>query len=114
MRQAVRRFIFALILFIPLFTFADVLKITIDGPIHPITDEFIGRAIEKAKETNATALLIELRTPGGLETSTRKIVEKIVASSVPVIIYVAPSGSRAASAGSSFLPRAPGIVTRAP
>ncbi len=78
---------------------ADIVKITIDDTINPITDEFIGRAIDHAKDIHASALLIELRTPGGLETSTRKIVEKILASPVPVIIYVAPSGSRAASAG---------------
>jgi membrane-bound serine protease (ClpP class) len=100
MSQAVRRFLAVLIfLSVPLLAFGDVLKITIDDTIHPITEEFVGRAIEQAKNTNADALLIELRTPGGLASSTRKIIEKIVASPVPVIIYVAPSGSRAASAG---------------
>ncbi len=78
---------------------ADIVKITIDDTIHPITDEFIGRAIDHAKDIHASALLIELRTPGGLESSTRKIIEKILASPVPVIVYVAPSGARAASAG---------------
>ncbi len=78
---------------------ADVLKITIDGVIHPIAEEVVGRAIQDAEAHGDKALLIELRTPGGLETSMRKIVEKIVASKVPVIIYVSPSGSRAASAG---------------
>jgi membrane-bound serine protease (ClpP class) len=78
---------------------ADVLKITIDGPIHPIAEEYIGRAITAAERRHAEALLIELRTPGGLIDSTREIVEKILASRVPVIVYVAPSGARAASAG---------------
>lgn len=78
---------------------ADVLKIVINDTIHPITDEYIGRAIEEAQRNHDEALLIELRTPGGLLDSTRSIVEKILASPVPVIIYVAPSGSRAASAG---------------
>lgn len=78
---------------------ADVLKVVIDGTIHPITDEFIGRAIAEAQRNHDDALLIELRTPGGLLDSTRSIVEKILASPVPVILYVAPSGSRAASAG---------------
>jgi membrane-bound serine protease (ClpP class) len=86
-------------LFIPILAVADVLKITIDDTIHPITQEFIARAIEQAKSTNADALLITIRTPGGLESSTRKIIESILASPVPVIVYVAPSGSRAASAG---------------
>jgi membrane-bound serine protease (ClpP class) len=100
MSQAVRRWFIAFaLLFLPLFSFGDVLKITVDDTIQPISDEFIGRAIQQAKATNATALLIELRTPGGLESSTRKIIANILASSVPVIVYVSPSGSRAASAG---------------
>jgi membrane-bound serine protease (ClpP class) len=78
---------------------AEVLKITIDGAIHPITDEYIGRAIAQAQRNHDEALLIEISTPGGLLDSTRDIIEKIVASPVPVIIYVTPSGSRAASAG---------------
>jgi membrane-bound serine protease (ClpP class) len=78
---------------------ADVVKITIDGPIHAISDEYIGRAIAHAEQTHADALLIDLRTPGGFETSMRDIMEKILASKVPVIVYVSPSGARAASAG---------------
>jgi membrane-bound serine protease (ClpP class) len=78
---------------------ADVLKITVKDTIHPIADEYIGRALERAAREKHDAVLIELSTPGGLVDSTRKIVEKILASPVPVIIYVAPSGSRAASAG---------------
>lgn len=90
-------FAFALLLTLP--ARADIVKITIDDTIHPITDEFIGRAIKHAASTNADALLIELRTPGGLADSTRDIVEKVLGSPVPVIVYVAPSGARAASAG---------------
>lgn len=78
---------------------ADVLKITIDGVIHPIAEERVARAVAEAEEAGAAALLIEMRTPGGLETSMRKIIESIVASKVPVIVYVSPGGSRAASAG---------------
>src|SRR6202162_3075656 len=78
---------------------AEVLKIVVDDAIHPITDEYIGRAIAEAERTKAQALLIEINTPGGLLDSTRDIIEKILASPVPVIIYVTPSGSRAASAG---------------
>lgn len=77
----------------------EVLKIVIDDTIHPIADEYIGRAIDQAAQNKDQALLIELSTPGGLLSSTRSIIEKILASPVPVIIYVAPSGSRAASAG---------------
>ena len=78
---------------------AEVLKIVVDDSIHPITDEYIGRAIAEAEHNKAQALLIEINTPGGLLESTRDIIEKILASPVPVIIYVTPSGSRAASAG---------------
>lgn len=78
---------------------ADILKVTIDGVIHPITEEVVDRAIREAEERGDSALLIVLRTPGGLETSMRKMIEKIVASKVPVIVYVSPGGSRAASAG---------------
>ncbi len=81
------------------FSSAQVLKITINDSIHPITDEYIGRAIAEAQLKKDQALLIEINTPGGLLESTRDIIEKIVASPVPVIIYVTPSGSRAASAG---------------
>ena len=79
--------------------FADVLKIAINDAIQPVTAEFIGRALDRAAANHDQAVLIEINTPGGLFDSTREIIEKIVASPVPVIIYVTPSGSRAASAG---------------
>lgn len=78
---------------------AEILKITIDGVIHPVAAERVERAIEEAEASNAQAVLIEMRTPGGLEVSMREIMTDIVASKVPVIVYVAPGGSRAASAG---------------
>ena len=78
---------------------AEILKIVVNDSIHPITDEYIGRAIAEAEHNKDQALLIEINTPGGLIESTRDIIEKILASPVPVIIYVTPSGSRAASAG---------------
>ncbi len=78
---------------------AEIVRIDIDDTIHPITTEYIGRAINYAAQTHAEALLIRLSTPGGLSDSTRDIIEKIVASPVPVVIWVAPSGARAASAG---------------
>src|SRR5438067_12102235 len=88
-----------LVLFVSATASAEVLKIVVDDTIHPITDEYIGRALTEADRNKDKAVLIELNTPGGLLDSTRKIIEKIVASPVPVIIYVTPSGSRAASAG---------------
>ena len=77
----------------------DILKITVNDTIQPITDEYIGRALAEAQQRGDRAVLIELNTPGGLLDSTRDIVTKILNSTVPVIIYVAPTGSRAASAG---------------
>ena len=78
---------------------ADVLRIAVDDAIQPVTAEYIGRALDVAAANHDEAVLIEMNTPGGLVDSTREIIEKIVASPVPVIIYVTPSGSRAASAG---------------
>src|SRR5215471_6394165 len=78
---------------------ADVVKIVVDDTIHPIVVEYIGRAIQEAERTHADVLLIEINTPGGLSTSTREIVEKILASHVPVIVYVPHPGNYAASAG---------------
>jgi membrane-bound serine protease (ClpP class) len=88
-----------LLFFLTAASSAEVLKIVVNDSIHPITDEYIGRAIAEAERTKAQALLIEINTPGGLLESTRDIIEKILASPVPIIIYVTPSGSRAASAG---------------
>src|SRR5215813_1832813 len=78
---------------------AEVLKIVVDDTIHPIVVEYIGRAIQEAERTHADALLIEINTPGGLASSTREIVQEILASKVPVIVYVTPTGGFAASAG---------------
>src|SRR5271168_4973765 len=78
---------------------AEILKITVNDTIQPITEEYIARAIDEAQRRNDQAVLIELNTPGGLVESTRHIIEKITNSQVPVIVYVAPAGSRAGSAG---------------
>jgi membrane-bound serine protease (ClpP class) len=78
---------------------AEVLKIVVDDTIQPVSEEYIARAVAEATRRNDQALLIQINTPGGLVDSTREIIEKITTSPVPVIIYVAPSGTRAASAG---------------
>ena len=92
---------------------ADVLKIVVDDAIQPVTAEYIARALETASTDHDQAVLIEINTPGGLVDSTREIIEKIVASNVPVIIYVTPSGSRAASAG-FFILESADIAAMAP
>src|SRR5437660_4643662 len=92
---------------------AEILKIVVNDTIHPITDEYIGRALAEAQRNKDRALLIELNTPGGLLESTRNIIEKITAAPVPVIIYVTPGGSRAASAG-FFLLESADVAAMAP
>ena len=92
---------------------AEVLKIVVDDTIQPITQEYISRAIDEAQRRGDQAVLIEINTPGGLVDSTRKILEKITSSQVPVIVYVAPSGSRAGSAG-IFILEAADIAAMAP
>jgi membrane-bound serine protease (ClpP class) len=92
---------------------AEILKIVINDTIQPITEEYISRAIDEAQRRNDQAVLIEINTPGGLLESTRQIIEKITNSSVPVIIYVTPSGSRAASAG-FFILESADIAAMAP
>src|SRR5579884_1410281 len=99
MRRLNRAFLLSAVLFSAAILHADILRIVVDDTIQPISAEYITRAVDAAAAQNADALLIQIRTPGGLESSTREIVQKIVASKVPVIIYVAPSGARAASAG---------------
>jgi len=78
---------------------STVVKIRLDDTIQPISAEYVDRAIEHARQINADAVLIELHTPGGLVDSTRDIIHKILTSPVPVIVYVAPTGANAASAG---------------
>src|ERR1700680_372075 len=84
---------------LPMAVRADVLKIVVDDTIHPLVAEHIDHAIQEAERTHADAVLIELRTPGGLVTSMEEIVQKILASRGPVIVYVTPAGSSASSAG---------------
>src|SRR5256712_7348426 len=92
---------------------ASVLRITVNDMIHPISDEYIGRALADAARAKDVAVIIELSTPGGLIDSTRSIVEKMMTSRVPVIVYVSPAGSRAASAG-FFLLEAADVSAMAP
>jgi membrane-bound serine protease (ClpP class) len=78
---------------------AEVLHLKLDDQITPASAEVVASAVARAERDNASALIIMLNTPGGLESSMREIVSRIISSRVPVIVYVAPSGSRAASAG---------------
>ena len=73
--------------------------LTIKGAINPVLIDYVERGIEEAENSGAQALIIQLDTPGGLDTAMRDIIQLIVNSRVPVVVYVAPSGARAASAG---------------
>ena len=73
--------------------------IVIDGSINPAVDDFIGESISRAKAGGAQALVIQLDTPGGHLSSTQTIVKKILGSTVPVIVYVAPAGAGANFSG---------------
>jgi membrane-bound serine protease (ClpP class) len=90
-----------------------VYVISVDGAINPASSEYIKYGIDKATEDNAECLIIKLNTPGGLLKSTRVIVTDILASPIPVIVYVSPSGSQAASAG-VFVTLAAHIAAMAP
>lgn len=83
----------------PLMADTAILKITVDAPIHPITSEYIRNAVDQADREGAKLLIMTLNTPGGLDTSMREIIEKILSSKTPVAAYVSPGGGRAASAG---------------
>ena len=76
-----------------------VLVITVDGPINPVTAEYIDKGLAEAAEREVDLLVLRLDTPGGLMSSMRTIVKSILGSPVPVAVYVSPSGARAASAG---------------
>lgn len=76
-----------------------VISIKIEGAINPVTADFIKESIQKASRENASCLLIHLNTPGGLVQSTRLIVADMLGSPVPIIVYVAPEGAQAGSAG---------------
>ncbi len=112
-RIALGIFVLALLSFTSNAFANSVVKIKVDDTIQPISAEYVDRAIEHARQTNADAVLIELRTPGGLVDSTRAIIQKILASPVPVIVYVAPSGANAASAG-FFILESADIAAMAP
>ncbi len=84
-----------------------------DATVNPVTAEYIVKAIDKASQDNAECLILQLDTPGGLLNSTRLIVKKMLTSPVPIIVYIAPSGSRAGSAG-VFIAYASHVTAMAP
>src|SRR3989304_4653085 len=90
-----------------------IVVLTAKGIVNPILADYIQRGINQAEERNAIAVIIQLDTPGGLDTSMRDIVQNMVSARVPVVVYVSPSGARAASAG-VFITVAAHIAAMAP
>ena len=114
MRSAMKRISALCLLLMAFFAFAQsrgvaqqVVVLHLDDTIQPISEQYLERGLTQAAQSHADALLVDLNTPGGLLDTTRSMVSKILASPVPVIVFVAPSGSRAGSAGRRRAPRAP-------
>ncbi|MEJ2086238.1 MAG: ATP-dependent Clp protease proteolytic subunit, partial [Acidobacteriota bacterium] len=90
-----------------------ILRIEVDSIIHPVVEQFIVESLEEADRLGAEAFVIELSTPGGLLTSTRKIFTAMLNAQTPVLVYVSPSGAQAASAG-FFILMAADVAAMAP
>ncbi len=91
----------------------DIARIDLNGAIDPVTADFVARCIERAESEQAKMLLIRLQTPGGFSTSMEEIIGKMLGSRIPIVVYVAPSGAKAASAG-FFILLASDVAAMAP
>jgi len=91
----------------------EIHLLTWEGPITPVAAEYLVEGITRAVAEGATAVVIQMDTPGGLDTSMRDIIKTQLASTVPIVVYVAPEGSRAASAG-AFITLAAHVAAMAP
>ncbi|MCH8157549.1 MAG: nodulation protein NfeD [Nitrospinae bacterium] len=116
--MTILRQIFAALLFFmtcPLSAFAlgEIIVVKVDGPINPVVAAFVTDEITQANANAAELIVIQMDTPGGLDTSMRQIIKGIQNSKVPVVSYVSPGGSRAASAG-TFITIASHIAAMAP
>ncbi len=92
---------------------APVLVAKMEGPISPVSARFLAGAVDRANRTKSECLVIMMDTPGGLDESMRQVIKRIMASKVPVVVYVAPQGSRAASAG-AFITLSAHVAAMAP
>src|SRR6185437_12799199 len=90
-----------------------VVLLTIDGAIDPINAQYVTRGLQEAANERARAVLIEMNTPGGLDSSMREITGAMLTSPVPIVVYVTPAGARAGSAG-VFILMASDVAAMAP
>lgn len=111
--KALARLAAALLFPSVLFGADKVTAIKIDGPIGPATADYIERAVQESTKQGAQCLVIQLDTPGGLLDSTKSIVQALLASPTPTVVYVSPSGATAASAG-CFITLAADVAAMAP
>src|SRR5690625_4045582 len=94
-------------------TNGHALLLTLDGGIGPASSQYIDEGMHQAEKNNAGLIILKLDTPGGLSKAMRDIVKDILNSRIPVVVYVAPSGARAASAG-TYITYAANIAAMAP
>jgi membrane-bound serine protease (ClpP class) len=110
----IRCFAFALLVLFPaLLARGEIARIDLNGAIDPVTAEFVVRSIARAESEHAEFLLMRLQTPGGFGSSMEEIITKMLSSGVPIVVYVMPSGAKAASAG-FFILLASDIAAMAP
>jgi len=83
----------------PAGTAGTVLAVRLEGPVTPVMAEALDRALTRAERERRPALVVELDTPGGLESSMRDMVKRMLGAGVPVVVWITPGGARAASAG---------------
>ncbi|MDH3217084.1 MAG: hypothetical protein OEN01_12475, partial [Candidatus Krumholzibacteria bacterium] len=90
-----------------------IVKGMVKGAIGPVTMDYVKRVLQEAKQVNAQCVILSMDTPGGLDASMRSIIKEILSSPIPVVIFVYPSGARAASAG-AIISLASHVVAMAP
>lgn len=101
MRGTILSALVALLAFLP--TYGEVVRLSLDGTVNPATSSYVVRGLREASRAGASLAVLVLDTPGGLDTAMKEIVEAILASEVPVVVWVGPPGARAASAGTFIL-----------